>query len=133
MGHNNITVQVGPAIRPSGRSAASYPFGDGLDTACATMKLLDMSSPRKSYDSEPRGSHLGHLPPAVVAKLTELCSMHSRQRLARDLHRMEELIYMLGEAQGPLCKEDFSALYFLRQLQDILAMDTAPEAAHAMN
>lgn len=63
------------------------------------------------------------LPEEIVAKLADLFAMHPRRSVVNDLRRMEEIAFKLGEYDSSgLSSEDFTALFFLRQLQDILAM-----------
>lgn len=74
---------------------------------------------------EGRLAPLKHLPDRLAKKLNDLFSMRNgAPDFAKDIDRIEELVFLAGaQDTGKMDEADFDALYFLRQLKNVLRDD----------
>jgi len=74
------------------------------------------------------------LPTPVVEKLSDLFTVHDRFRMALDIERFEELMFLYGAQEcSSITSEDFNAMYFLRQIRLALAMQVEEADEPSMN
>lgn len=86
-----------------------------------------MSTGKREVRTTDVPAHLGlkYLPDRLAQRLNHLFSMRDGAPcFAKDIDRIEELVFLAGAQQsGNLHEKDFDALYFLRQLKNVLRDD----------
>lgn len=76
---------------------------------------------RAEAELQQQRTHIGDLPPAIVAKLADLLNMHGRERMVHDLRAVHALAIRLGGYEG-LDADECGSLYWCSELATVLAM-----------